>query len=88
MQRYLAVALVMLCIQHNFGPIYHHENMLKQVDYTQIECKQYELDGYTVYGPAGDGQVGYHCFPAAGSKPELDRIKLRTGNIKDGFTYK
>lgn len=88
LQSCIAVVLVLLCIQHNFGPIYHHENMLKQVDYTQIECKQYELDGYTVYGPAGDGQVGYHCFPAAGSKPELDRIKLRTENIKDGFTYK
>jgi hypothetical protein len=88
LKRVIWACVILFCIQHNFGPLYHHENMIKQVDYMESSCHVGGLGDYVIYYPEGDERTGYHNFPAAGGLMELQNIKLRTGDIKDGFAYK
>lgn len=38
-----------------------------------------------MYYPIGSDQLGYHYFPGTNNVYRLEAIKLRTGNLADGF---
>lgn len=86
--RILAACAILFCIQHNFGPIYHHENLLRQVDYEMLDCNAVTIDGQTVYCPGETNLPGYHYFPVGDSEWSINQLQLRGKDIKEGFTYK
>lgn len=53
-----------------------------QQDYGSYELVSYELEGITFYRPAMGDRVGYDCFPAAPTEPEME---LRGEGLGEGF---
>lgn len=62
--------------------------VLRPEDYTWREATQVQLDGITVYLAAQGDQLGYHYFPGTVNNDRLEKVKLRTGRLEDGFCLK
>lgn len=78
------------CVATFLG-IYKNENFTWVIPqgYWQMDSIPEDIDGVTIYRPAGDQWLnGYYPFPAARNKEDLDKVELRGKDLASGFRAK
>ena len=56
--------------------------LIWQMDYSEYEVAEYEIEGETIYYPVSGDRIGYDYFPATTGKKELKFLK---GTLESGF---
>ncbi len=78
------------CVLTLWG-IYKNENFTWVVPqgYWEMDSIAENIDGVTIYRPAGDQWLnGYYPFPAAKSEEDLQKVELRGEDLSSGFRTK
>lgn len=78
------------CVLTLWG-IYKNENFtwVAPQGYWEMDSIAENIDGVTIYRPAGDQWLnGYYPFPAAKSEEDLQKVELRGEDLSSGFRTK
>lgn len=64
---------------------YGRSPLITPNDYQDRDYNSVSWEGIELYLPVGSDCIGYHHFPSTTSVEKLENLRLRTGDLRDGF---